>query len=187
MLNLYKSNHFALTEIRSGGKKGVRGILCFEGLPSVYGSSKEVLALEDGVVLHAGRCIDPRSRDYRRGTVVVISGRNGVTITYGRLSHRFVNAGDYVHQGDSIGVEGSTGSGTRQYLTLEFRRNGRRVDGCDYLGISPEPGEFTPPDCRPSEVVARACGLSEGMRGHIDCYADADELWKRLYLQLSSR
>ncbi|MBE6611671.1 MAG: M23 family metallopeptidase [Ruminococcaceae bacterium] len=187
MLQLYKSNHFALTEVRTSGKKEVRGVLCFEGLPSVYGSSTEVLALEEGVVMMAGRCHDPRSRDYRRGTIVTVTGQNGVCITYGRLDHRFVNEGDFVHAGQPIGVQGSTGSGMGEYLTLEFRRNGRRVDGCEYLGIPPKPMEFCPPDCRVSDVVARACGLTDHMRVYMDCYADADELWSRIYRHLSTR
>lgn len=68
-MQLYKSGHFALTEIRRSGKKDTAGILCFEGLPSVFGSKKEVLALEDGVVLRAGRCTDLKSRDHRLGTL----------------------------------------------------------------------------------------------------------------------
>ncbi len=184
MMQLYKSNHFALTEIRSAGKKDVRGILCFEGLPSLFGNAKEVLALEDGVVLSAGRCLNPGSRDYRRGTIVMVSGRDGVTVTYGRLAHRYVNEGDYVRAGQPIGVEGSTGAGQAEYLTLEFRRNGRRVDGCEYLGIPPKLCEFTPPDYRTSEMVSKALGLTDSMRVYIDCYADADALWDKLCTHL---
>ena len=185
MLQLYKSNHFALTEIRATGKKDTRGILCFEGLPSVYGSAKEVTALESGVVMAAGRSLDPHSREYRRGTTVTITGRQGVCITYGRLAHRTVREGDYVSAGQVIGLQGSTGAGCGEYLTLEFRRNGRRVDGCEYLGIPAKPGEFNPPDCRPADVVTRACGLTDLMRVYLDCFEDADALWNKLYNRLA--
>jgi len=185
MLQLYKSNHFALTEIRRSGKKDTRGILCFEGLPSVYGSAQEITALESGVVVAAGRCQDPGSRNYRRGTIITVLGKNGVHITYGRLAHRMVRQGDYVEEGQVIGLQGSTGAGCGEYLTLEFRRNGRRVDGCEYLGIPPKTGEFNPPDCRPADAVTRACGLTDVMRVYIDCFEDADALWNKLYRQLA--
>lgn len=184
-MKLYKSNHFALIGIRTTGKKQTNGILMFEGLPSVYGSSKAVCAIEDGTVIRAGRNNDIHSREHRLGTVVTLTGRDGVTVTYGRLSKRTVNVGDSVKSGDIIGYEGSSGSGAGSYLMLEFRRNGRRVDGCDYLGIRPKPSVFTPDDVPPSEVVCRACGLSERMRAYVDLCPEADELWKRICNKLS--
>ena len=179
-MQLYKSGHFALTEIRRSGKKETAGILCFEGLPSVFGSKKEVLALEDGVVLRAGRCTDLKSRDHRLGTFVAIGGRNGVSIIYGRLACRFVRNGDYVKAGTCIGIEGSSGSGSGEFLTLEFRKNGRRVDGCEYLGISQIPQEFTPPESSAADIVCRACRLDEPTRRYLDAAPDSDRLWNSL-------
>ncbi len=184
-MKLYSSNHFALTEIRKMGKKDIGGILCFEGLPSLYGSDKEVLALEDGVVLQAGQCPDRTMRDFRRGCVVTISGHNGVSITYGRLAHNLVERGEYVHCGQVIGIEGATGSGSEEYLTLEFRRNGRRVDGCGYLGIEQKPCEYHPPVCSPGDMVAELCGLTEGQRSSIDACPDSGEIWSRLLDKLN--
>ena len=178
--NLYKSNHFVLSEIRKTGKKETSGILCFEGLPSVYGSSKEVCAIEDGVVLKAGWNKDIHSREHRQGVVVVISGKNGVSITYGRLACRYVNAGDYVHAGDVIGIEGCTGSGSADYLTLEFRKNGRRVNGCEYLGIPAETGEFKPPYEPAAAIVCRICGIPDDVRGYINKNPAAAELWEKV-------
>lgn len=179
-MQLYKSGHFALTEIRRSGKKDTAGILCFEGLPSVFGSKKEVLALEDGVVLRAGRCTDLKSRDHRLGTFVAIGGRNGVSIIYGRLACRFVRNGDYVKAGTCIGIEGSSGSGSGEFLTLEFRKNGRRVDGCEYLGISHMPQEFNPPESSAAEIVCRACSLDESTRRYLDAAPDSDRLWNSI-------
>lgn len=179
-MQLYKSGHFALTEIRRSGKKDTAGILCFEGLPSVFGSKKEVLALEDGVVLRAGRCTDLKSRDHRLGTFVAIGGRNGVSIIYGRLACRFVRNGDYVKAGTCIGIEGSSGSGSGEFLTLEFRKNGRRVDGCEYLGISHMPQEFNPPESSAAEIVCRACSLDETTRRYLDAAPDSDRLWNSI-------
>ena len=179
-MQLYKSGHFALTEIRRSGKKDTAGILCFEGLPSVFGSKEEVLALEDGVVLRAGRCTDLKSRDHRLGTFVAIGGRNGVSIIYGRLACRFVRNGDYVKAGTCIGIEGSSGSGSGEFLTLEFRKNGRRVDGCEYLGISHMPQEFNPPESSAAEIVCRACSLDEPTRRYLDAAPDSDRLWNSI-------
>ena len=179
-MQLYKSGHFALTEIRRSGKKDTAGILCFEGLPSVFGSKKEVLALEDGVVLRAGRCTDLKSRDHRLGTFVAIGGRNGVSIIYGLLACRFVRNGDYVKAGTCIGIEGSSGSGSGEFLTLEFRKNGRRVDGCEYLGISHMPQEFNPPESSAAEIVCRACSLDEPTRRYLDAAPDSDRLWNSI-------
>lgn len=185
-MKLYKSRHFVLSEIRITGKKQVRGALCFEGLPSVYGSEKEIVALEDGIVLRAGRNMDIHSREHRLGTLVMMSGHNGATVTYARLAARYVNEGDYVKKGEVIGIQGSSGTGTGEYLLLEFRRNGRRIDGCEYLGIAPKLAEFRP-DFEPNvDVVCRICGLSERMRLYIESCPDADEIWSRVRSKLES-
>ncbi len=184
MLKLYRSNHFALTEIRTTGKKETGGILCFKGLPSVYGSEKEITAVESGVVVRAGRNNDIHSREHRLGTVVAVKGREGVTVTYGRLACRTVNEGDFVNAGDIIGVEGSSGAGSGEYLTLEFRRNGRRVDGCDYLGIPHKEAEFKPPLEPSAYIVCRACGISEALRDHINESPEAPAFWEKLMARL---
>ncbi len=183
-MNLYKSNHFVLTEIRITGKKETGGILCFEGLPSVYGSAKEIVALEDGVVLRAGRNNDIHSREHRIGIAVTMTGHNGVTVTYGRLACRLVDEGDYVRKGEVIGIEGSSGTGDGEYLTLEFRRNGRRVNGCEYLGIPARVAEFHPPHEPDADVVCRVCGLNDRIRTYIESCPDAHEMWKKVRLHL---
>lgn len=184
MEKLYKSGHFMLTEIRVTGKKQTGGILCFEGLPSMYGTGKEVTALEDGVVLKSGMNYDPHSREHRQGMVVTLSGHDGVSVTYGRLAHRYVNVGDTVRTGDIIGIEGNSGTGHRNYLTLEFRRNGRRINGCEYLGIDECPGEFKPTAADASEAVCRVCGIPDEIRDYIDRNPYADEVWKRILIKL---
>lgn len=184
-MKLYASDYFRLVEIRSTGKKETPGILCFKGKPSVFGSYREILALESGIVLKAGRNVNPRSREFRIGQFVTLGGHDGVTVTYGRLSACFVSVGDYVSKGQCIGLEGASGSGSGEFLTLEFRRNGRRIDGCDYLGIAHRPTEFRPEEHRASEIVSRACGLDHGMKEYLDSFEDAGELWRRLLLHLS--
>ena len=184
-MKLYKSEHFALTEIRTTGKKHTNGILCFKGLPSVYGSANAVCAIEDGTVLFAGNSNNIKSRTHRLGTMVMISGREGVTVTYGRLSRRIVSTGDYVKRGELIGFEGSSGSGSENYLLLEFRRNGRRVDGCEYLGLDARTAVFKPEDLPLSEVESRTCGLTTRMRIYMESCPEADVMWKLIFNKLA--
>ena len=152
---LYKSKCFKLIEVRKSGKKQTAGILCFRGKPTKYDvTGKVVCAIEDGVVMTSSRCYDAGSRACRRGRIVEIAGENGVVIAYGRLASANVREGDIVRAGDPIGVEGSSGAGTGEYLTLEFRRTNRRVDGCGLLGIgSACPQEWTEPKGEPVRLI----------------------------------
>lgn len=142
---LYQSQRFQLTEVRVSGKKQTAGTLCFRGSPTKLDrTGKVVCAVEDGVVTTSERCYDLGTRDFRRGRIVEIAGASGVTIAYGRLASANVREGDMVRAGDPIGIEGNSGAGNGEYLTLEFRRNGRRLDGCGLLGIgSTCPQEWT--------------------------------------------
>ena len=146
--NLYQSKRFQLIELRITGKKQTPGVLCFKGSPSRFDRTGQVVcAVESGVVMKSTRCWDQGSRDYRRGRTVEIISANGVSITYGRLMASYVKDGDYVRAGQPIGVEGSSGAGKEDFLTLEFRRTGRHVDGCGLLGIDCVcPQEWTEPE-----------------------------------------
>lgn len=152
---LYQSQRFQLTEVRVSGKKQTAGILCFRGSPSKLDrTGKIVCAIEDGVVVKSERCYDPGSRDFRRGRIVEVTGANGIVIAYGRLASANVREGDVVRAGEPIGIEGNSGAGNGEYLTLEFRRTGRRVDGCGLLGIgSTCPQEWTEPKGEPVRLI----------------------------------
>ena len=152
---LYQSQRFQLTEVRVSGKKQTAGILCFRGSPSrLDRTGKIVCAIEDGVVVASERCYDPGSRNFRRGRIVEIAGANGIVIAYGRLASANVREGDVVRAGEPIGIEGNSGAGNGEYLTLEFRRTGRRVDGCGLLGIGGTcPQEWTGPKGEPVRLI----------------------------------
>lgn len=133
---LYQSKQFELTSVCVSGKKQTAGILSFRGCPTRHDITGAVIcAIEDGVVTASERCYDIKSRKYRRGRVVEITGADGVRIIYGRLASASVGKGDTVRAGDPIGVQGASGAGKTEYLTLEFFRNGRRLDGCRILEI----------------------------------------------------
>ena len=178
---LYDSECCSLFSIITSGKKGTDGELYFRGSRSVLGTGKVVRSLDDGVVIQAGQDMDIHSRSHRRGISVTIKGREGVAIIYGRLASRSVKEGDVVHAGQPIGIEGSTGAGRGEYLSLEFRRNGRRIDGCDYLGIPHEPAKFTPKSTSPADAVCKAAGLNANIRAYIDKHPDAKSIWCRLF------
>lgn len=152
---LYQSQRFQLTEVRVSGKRQTAGILCFRGSPSKLDhTGKIVCAIEDGVVVASKRCYDPGSRDFRRGRIVEVAGANGIVIAYGRLASANVREGDVVRAGEPIGIEGNSGAGNGEYLTLEFRRTGRRVDGCGLLGICNAcPQEWTEPKGEPVRLI----------------------------------
>ena len=179
-MQLYGSEHFRLIGTKVSGQKKVAAVLCFKGLPSALGASNEILAARGGVVIDAGRVHNSSSRLSKCGIHVTVRLPDGVTMTYGRLSSRCVRVGDYVREGDKIGTEGETGSGRGYFLTVEFRRNDRRIDGLSYLGITDDQAEFFPEILRPAEIVSRICGLSESVRRHIDMAPDAEEVWRAL-------
>lgn len=187
IMDLYSSRKFALTEIHKSGKKQTLGILDFKGVGSKNEDSFEVVALESGKVTAAGRCNSLTSRLHRLGTYVIISGKDGVSVTYSRLSKRYVSVGEYVEKGQPIGIEGDTGSGQGVFLRLEFRKNGRLIDGCAYLGITPEKQKFDNITSSPAEIVCRVCNLPPDVRQVIDNTPHSDYIWQQLLSNLRIR
>lgn len=62
------------------------------------------------------------------GNYVVIAHGSGNTTLYGHMSSRKVEAGQYVNQGDVIGITGSTGHSTGPHLHFEITENGMRIN-----------------------------------------------------------
>lgn len=62
------------------------------------------------------------------GNMIVIRHENGLETTYGHLSKRNVEPGDWVHSGDVIGLGGSTGRSTGPHLHFETRYKGFAFD-----------------------------------------------------------
>ena len=67
------------------------------------------------------------------GNYVVLGHANGVTTLYGHLNQILVRPGDQVKQGDTLGLEGSTGYSTGPHVHFEVRLNGVPVDPLNYL------------------------------------------------------
>ncbi len=62
------------------------------------------------------------------GNYVVVSHGSGNTTLYGHMSSRKVEVGQYVNQGDVLGITGSTGNSTGPHLHFEVTENGVRVN-----------------------------------------------------------
>ena len=99
------------------------------------GYTSSVYASKAGTVI-----VSQYSSSY--GNYVVISHGSGNTTLYAHMSSRKVSVGDYVNQGDVIGITGSTGNSTGPHLHFEVTENGVRVNPLND-GAEPKMGYLT--------------------------------------------
>jgi murein DD-endopeptidase MepM/ murein hydrolase activator NlpD len=71
------------------------------------------------------------------GNVVVVDVGDGFSMLYAHLSAVGVAPGDWLDEGDALGVAGCTGSCTGTHLHFELRRGGTPLDPAAYLSGSP--------------------------------------------------
>ena len=96
------------------------------------GYTSSVYASKSGTVI-----VSQYSSSY--GNYIVISHGSGNTTLYAHMSKRLVSVGDYVDQGDTIGITGSTGDSTGPHLHFEVTENGVRVNPLSH-GAEPQMG-----------------------------------------------
>ncbi len=104
------------------------------GIDTVAPFGSAVLAADDGVVALVG------SSSSGYGIYVVLAHSGGLDTLYGHLSTALVHVGDRVTQGQTVGLEGSTGNSTGAHLHFELRINQAPVDPTPYL----PPGQPSP-------------------------------------------
>ncbi|TMC47587.1 MAG: hypothetical protein E6J14_15155 [Chloroflexi bacterium] len=92
-----------------------------------------VRAAADGVVLLATSSVDSQGHYVGYGNYVLIAHPDGFATLYGHLDRIGVSAGQLVHQGDAIGLEGSTGWSTGPHVHFEIRHKGELLDPAPYL------------------------------------------------------
>ena len=90
------------------------------------GYTTEIHAAKAGTVI-----VSQYSSSY--GNYVVVSHGSGNTTLYAHMSSRKVSVGQYVNQGDTLGITGSTGNSTGPHLHFEITENGVRIDPLKYL------------------------------------------------------
>ena len=81
----------------------------------------DVIAVASGVVVYSGR-----KDGY--GNLVEIDHGNGVITRYGHHHELKVEVGDFVKQGETIGLMGNSGRSTGPHVHLEVLRDGRAVN-----------------------------------------------------------
>ena len=99
------------------------------------GYTSSVYASKSGTVIVA-----QYSSSY--GNYVAISHGSGNTTLYAHMSSLKVSVGQYVNQGDVIGITGSTGNSTGPHLHFEVTENGVRVNPLSD-GAEPRMGYLT--------------------------------------------
>jgi murein DD-endopeptidase MepM/ murein hydrolase activator NlpD len=98
-----------------------------------------IRAAADGVVALAGTETDAQGRPVGYGNYVVLAHGGKMITLYGHLDTLLVHAGQVVHAGDVIGLEGSSGNSTGPHLHFEVRLAGLLADPLKYLGTQVKP------------------------------------------------
>lgn len=89
-----------------------------------------IVASADGVVNFVGRGLD-------FGRLIIIDHGHGFSTKYGHLKKYFVQTGDKVRKGQTIGTAGSSGTSTGPHLHYEVHSLGHPVNPADYLKQRP--------------------------------------------------
>lgn len=109
------------------------------GVDLVGSGDKIVRAVLGGAVYASG--YDPAGW----GKYTVIRQSDGLFAIYAHMSKAYKSAGQVIREGDTIGVEGSTGQATGSHLHFELRKNygdkWSTIDPVPYLGLKNKVGK----------------------------------------------
>lgn len=125
MLSPYEGGRFKVTQQFKLGSHN--------GLDVVGLSSKNLIAMRDGVVWQSRIVTDHSDKTWEWGNYVTVKDDlTGALVVYAHLSKRLVKQGDRVKAGDVIGVEGNTGYSFGSHCHLEVRNADNKVtSGCN--------------------------------------------------------
>lgn len=178
MKPIFESRRYTLVSVIRTGKKQTPGRLIFVGSPSRREGGHMVISPVNGVVLESRRETNPHLRAHRLKSHITIASSDGVQIRFSQLFSRIVRKGNTVVEGQIIGCAGDDG------VTVDCIRNGRMVDALAHLGIEPGVREFEFEKLTDEDVVVLACGISSGMREHINRRSDAPNFWQSVAREL---
>lgn len=132
----YNSN-FSITSLYGLRTDPISGKLStFHGGVDLVGEDKTVVSVTGGVVIKSRIVTNKSDLTWEWGNYVSILSDDGHMIFFCHLDERYVDAGDRIEVGQSIGREGSTGRSTGSHLHFEVRLNNETIDPCAYLGIT---------------------------------------------------
>lgn len=97
-----------------------------DGIDIIAESNALVMSAAKGIVIQSGQ-------DRDLGRFVKVDHNHGVQTLYGHLSRSFVQAGDHVEKGTSLGAVGNTGNSFGPHLHYEILVRGKSVDPEPYL------------------------------------------------------
>lgn len=124
------------------------------GYDLVSDGDKTICAVMSGTVLFSRMITDPANRTSEWGNYICIQGDDNLLYYYCHLSVREVSAGERVHEGDIIGVEGSTGKSTGSHLHFEVRdQSGVQLNPSDIIGVPNVKGTYIINDTKEEEIV----------------------------------
>jgi len=174
MIAPYKQN-FTVTQ--PYGYQGHRGI----DLSASFGiGDTTILSVSDGVCIHAG-WENPRNQHQGYGLCIVIKDNQNRHWIYAHLSKFLIGTGDIIKQGQTIGVEGTTGSSTGLHLHLECRQGGWAqsnvsLNVADILGIPNRTGLVNNTSQTVSQVVANNTTTAAQTSTYSFKYAYSDKI-----------
>lgn len=99
------------------------------GVDIAGNSSDPVYTTADGVVTSA-------DYDKAYGYNIIVKHASGVSTHYAHLKKLLVESAQFVKQGETIGLLGSTGRSTGPHLHYEVLKKGATIDPMPYLGTS---------------------------------------------------
>ncbi len=98
------------------------------GLDIAAPGGSQIIAVADGKVVK--KSYTPNGF----GNLIIIEQNDGIRAYYAHMQKEsFLNIGDQVKVGDTIGIVGTTGKSTGNHLHLEFRKGDERIDPLDFF------------------------------------------------------
>lgn len=123
------------------------------GLDIVGDDNKTVRAVCAGKVIRSTIVTDHANPTWEWGNYVRVDGADGKRYYYCHLASRAVKAGQYVAEGQALGIMGHTGNSIGAHLHLQVRSaTGKELNVADVLGVANKRGYIGAHDLPTLEV-----------------------------------